>query len=83
MGAWQPLEAAQAANPVNGDNVPHLQVIEFPAGPNSPMWTGSMPGSVAGDVGVGMFVAEGFAFNSPVLFNFFDTGYFAANLPVS
>lgn len=83
MGSWQPLDAAQAANPVNGDNVPHLQVVEFPAGPNSPMWTGSMPGSVAGDVGVGMFVAEGFAFNSPVLFNFFDTGYFAASLPVN
>ena len=83
MGSWQPLDAAQAANPLNGDNVPHIQVIEFPAGANSPMWTGSMPGSVAGDVGVGMFVAEGFAFNSPILFNFFDTGYWAANLPSS
>jgi len=83
MGSWQPLDPAQAANAVNGDNVPHIQVIEFPAGPTSPMWTGSMPGSVAGDIGVGMFVAEGFAFNSPILFNFYDTGYFAANLPSS
>jgi hypothetical protein len=81
MGSWQPLDAAQAANPVNGDNVPHLQVVEFPAGAMSPMWTGAMPGSVAGDVAVGMFIAEGFAFNSPILFDFFDTGYWAANLP--
>lgn len=81
MGSWQPLDAAQAANAVNGDNVPHLQVVEFPAGPSSPMWTGSMPGSVAGDIGVGMWVAQGFGFNSPILFNVYDTGYFAANVP--
>jgi hypothetical protein len=77
MGEWEPNETFVA---MNGDKVPHIQVIQFPAGPQSPMFTGSMPGSVAGDIGVGMWVAEGFAFGSSPLFRWFDTGYFGAEL---
>lgn len=77
MGEWEPNENF---GPVNGDMVPHIQVIQFPAGPQSPMYCGAMPGTVVGDIGIGMWIAEGFAFGSTPCFRWFDTGYFGAEL---
>lgn len=60
-----------------GDAVPHMGVLQFPAGTSSPMFTGAMEGTRAGDIGAGIMLAEGFATGCPILHTFCDTGYFS------
>lgn len=59
----------------SGDTVPHIAVYQFPAGANSPMYTGSMPGTAAGDIGIAMLLNEGYAFGSGLLIDVNSTGY--------
>lgn len=58
-----------------GDTVPHIAVYQFPAGAQSPMFTGAMPGTVAGDIGIAMVLNEGYACGSGMLIDFNFTGY--------
>lgn len=60
---------------MGGDTVPHIAVFQFPAGAQSPMFTGAMPGTVAGDIGIQMLLAEGYAFGSGLLIDLCYTGY--------
>lgn len=60
---------------MGGDTVPHIAVFQFPAGANSPMFTGAMPGTVAGDIGISMILNEGYAFGSGLLIDVNSTGY--------
>lgn len=60
---------------LSADTVPHIAVFQFPAGANSPMFTGSMPGTVAGDIGISMLLNEGYAFGSGLLIDVNSTGY--------
>jgi hypothetical protein len=60
---------------MGGDTVPHIAVFQFPAGAQSPMFTGAMWGTVAGDIGIAMILNEGYAFGSGMLIDFCFTGY--------
>ncbi len=72
VGEWQIQEDPQA---MGGDTVPHISVFQFPAGVQSPMFTGSMEGTEAGDIGIAMMLAEGYASGTGILCTFCDTGY--------
>lgn len=74
VGEWAIQDDPTA---MGGDKVPHLSVFQFPAGTQSPMFVGAMEGTVAGDVGIAMLLAEGYASGTGVLVDFCDTGYFS------
>jgi hypothetical protein len=60
---------------LGGDTVPHIAVFQFPAGAQSPMFTGAMKGTQAGDIGIAMILNEGYAFGSGLLIDSCFTGY--------
>lgn len=60
---------------LGGDTVPHIAVFQFPAGAQSPMFTGAMPGTEAGDIGLAMILNEGYAFGSGLLIDVCSTGF--------
>ncbi|HSM91882.1 MAG TPA: hypothetical protein VLT47_03285 [Anaeromyxobacteraceae bacterium] len=72
VGEWQIQDDPTA---MGGDTVPHISVFQFPAGAQSPMFTGAMEGTRAGDIGVAMLLAEGYASGTGILGTFCDTGY--------
>lgn len=69
-GEWQ-LQNDPAA--LGGDTVPHISVFPWTQ-TTGPMFSGAMPGSAAGDIGLSMLVAEGFAAVSGLRAQFLFTG---------